>query len=277
MIGAQTIGNATIVGYDKNPILATDPWLGSDHYAYFGSWYLPYEIPEKISQDILSSKYIFFSHGHPDHLNPDSIHKFKNNTIILGDHVGKRMFNDLKSQGFNVRILKERVWNDLSKNIAVMPVSTKIQDNQQRLDDALSKFQQEKKEEAIKCKVEFQRRLKKFENNKHKMLLTFDDGLIRGGALSSTSRAFIDTARIGGWLLSPEGILWGGRQTLLQRTNKFGKIWTPLSLLTAVGAQHLGIKPDRPGVVPFGDETFKYKIPIIDAYRDKLKLIFISL
>ena len=128
MIGAQTIGNATIVGYDKNPILATDPWLGSDHYAYFGSWYLPYEIPEKIHQDILSSKYIFFSHGHPDHLNPDSIHKFKNNTIILGDHVGKRMFNDLKSQGFNVRILKERVWNDLSKNIAVMPVSTKIQD-----------------------------------------------------------------------------------------------------------------------------------------------------
>ena len=104
--------------------------------------------------------------------------------------------------------------------------------------------------------------------------LTFDDGLIRGGTLSSTSRAFIDTARIGGWLLSPEGILWGGRQTLLQRTNKFGKIWTPTSLLTAVGAQHLGIKPDRPGVVPFGDETFKYKIPIIDAYRDKLKLIY---
>jgi len=128
MIGAQTIGNATIVAYDKNPILSTDPWLGLDHYAYFGSWYLPYEIPEKISQDILSSKYIFFSHGHPDHLNPDSIHKFKNNTIILGDHVGKRMFNDLKSQGFNVRILKERVWNELSKNIAVMPVSTKIQD-----------------------------------------------------------------------------------------------------------------------------------------------------
>ena len=47
MIGAQTIGNATIVAYDKNPILSTDPWLGLDHYAYFGSWYLPYEIPEK--------------------------------------------------------------------------------------------------------------------------------------------------------------------------------------------------------------------------------------
>ena len=80
MIGAQTIGNATIVAYDKNPILATDPWLGLDHYAYFGSWYLPYEIPEKINQDILSSKYIFFSHGHPDHLNPT---QFINLKIIL--------------------------------------------------------------------------------------------------------------------------------------------------------------------------------------------------
>ena len=56
MIGAQTIGNATIVAYDKIPILSTDPWLGSDHYAYFGSWYLPYEITEKIHKDIISSK-----------------------------------------------------------------------------------------------------------------------------------------------------------------------------------------------------------------------------
>ena len=128
MIGVQTIGNATIVAYDKIPILSTDPWLGSDHYAYFGSWYLPYEIPENIFKDILSSKYIFFSHGHPDHLNPDSVHRFKNNIIILGDHVGKRMYNDLKSQGFNVRVLKERVWTELSKNVSVMSVSTKIQD-----------------------------------------------------------------------------------------------------------------------------------------------------
>ena len=60
MIGAQTIGNATVIAYDDKPILSTDPWLGSDHYAYFGSWYLPYDIPENIYQDILSSKYIFF-------------------------------------------------------------------------------------------------------------------------------------------------------------------------------------------------------------------------
>ncbi len=128
MIGAQTIGNATVIAYDKKPILSTDPWLGSDHYAYFGSWYLPYEIPEQINQDILDSKYIFFSHGHPDHLNPDSIHKFKQNKIILGDHVGKRIYDDLSSQGFKVIVLKERVWVKLSENVSVMSISTKIQD-----------------------------------------------------------------------------------------------------------------------------------------------------
>ena len=128
MIGAQTIGNATIVAYDNIPVLSTDPWLGKDHYAYFGSWYLPYDIPDNINADILKSKYIFFSHGHPDHLNPDSFHRFKNNTILLGDHVGKRILNDLKSQGYSVQILKDKVWTELSKNISVMSVSTKIQD-----------------------------------------------------------------------------------------------------------------------------------------------------
>ena len=47
MIGVQTIGNATLVAYDESPIISTDPWMGGDHYAYFGSWHLPYEIPEE--------------------------------------------------------------------------------------------------------------------------------------------------------------------------------------------------------------------------------------
>ena len=94
MIGAQTIGNATVIAYDKVPILSTDPWLGLDDFAYFGSWYLPYDISNNLKQDIISSKYIFFSHGHPDHLNPDSLHQFKNNIIILGDHVGNRIFSE---------------------------------------------------------------------------------------------------------------------------------------------------------------------------------------
>jgi hypothetical protein len=128
MLGAQTIGNATLIAYDNLPILSTDPWLGSNHYAYFGSWYLPYEIPNNLKNDMLSSKYIFFSHGHPDHLNADSLHQFKKSKILLGNHVGNRMFKDLIAQNFNVQVLKERVWTELSKHISVMAISTKIQD-----------------------------------------------------------------------------------------------------------------------------------------------------
>ena len=128
MIGAQTIGNATLIAYDKIPVLSTDPWLGSNHFAYFGSWYMPHDIPVDLKKDIISSKYIFFSHGHPDHLNPDSLHQFKNNIILLGDHAGNRMLDDLNNQGYTVQILKDKTWTQLSKNVSIMGISTKIQD-----------------------------------------------------------------------------------------------------------------------------------------------------
>ena len=44
-IGFQTIGNATLICYDNNPILVTDPWIKGS--AYFGSWILSHEIPEQ--------------------------------------------------------------------------------------------------------------------------------------------------------------------------------------------------------------------------------------
>ena len=128
MIGVQTIGNATLVAYDKLPILSTDPWMGGDHSANFGSWRLPYDIPDNIRQDILRSEYIWFSHGHQDHLNPDSLHLFKNNKILISDHFGSRIYKDLKSENFKVTILEDRKWINLSKNISIMPISTKIQD-----------------------------------------------------------------------------------------------------------------------------------------------------
>ena len=45
MIGLKTIGNATLIAYDKKSILATDPWLGEEDFAYFGSWNLSHKIP----------------------------------------------------------------------------------------------------------------------------------------------------------------------------------------------------------------------------------------
>jgi hypothetical protein len=88
--------------------------------------------------------------------------------------------------------------------------------------------------------------------------LGVDDGFIRGGIVSSTTRALIDVARIGSFLLSVKGLLWGVRQFAAQKTNKFGKVWTPINLLANVAGQHIGLKFDRAGILPLGDETWKY-------------------
>ena len=92
MIGLQTIGNATVIAYDNKPIICTDPWLNNDE-AYFGSWSLNFNIPQDLIKDILESEFVFFTHGHPDHLNPHSIKKFSNKKILLPDHVGSRILN----------------------------------------------------------------------------------------------------------------------------------------------------------------------------------------
>ena len=78
MASLATIGNATLLTYEGNqPILSADPWLGEEDEAYFGSWNLTHKIPSSLKDDIFNSDYIWFSHGHPDHLNPDSLKKIK--------------------------------------------------------------------------------------------------------------------------------------------------------------------------------------------------------
>ena len=70
MLKLSTVGNATLIAYDKKPILTTDPWISDEDHAYFGSWIGTHKIPKDKKDDILDSKFIWFSHGHPDHINP---------------------------------------------------------------------------------------------------------------------------------------------------------------------------------------------------------------
>ena len=128
MLGVQTIGNATLIAYDDVPILATDPWMGGDHYAYFGSWHLPYDIPNNIKEDIIKSKYIWFSHGHPDHIDPDSLDLFKEKIFLIPDHYGDRIFNDL-SKNYKCQKVKSNAWIDLSKNIRIKSFADWNQDS----------------------------------------------------------------------------------------------------------------------------------------------------
>ena len=101
----------------------------------------------------------------------------------------------------------------------------------------------------------------------------YDEGAIRGGIVTSTVRALIDVARIGSWFASVPGILWGAKQFGMQRTNKFGKLWTPINMLASIGGQHIGFKPDRSGVIGL-DVTGKYSDPILGGYKDKINTIY---
>ena len=88
-LGFETIGNATLIVHDREPLLATDPWVRGS--AYFGSWGLSHEIPPEQDAAILAAPAVWFSHGHPDHLNPSSLPLFRDRRILLPDHVGGRI------------------------------------------------------------------------------------------------------------------------------------------------------------------------------------------
>ena len=124
-----TTGNATLVAYDGKPLLSTDPWFGDEEPAYFGSWVLSHQIPRQLKDDILACEYVWFSHGHPDHLNPTSVERFKGKKILLADHVGSRIHKDLTPGGFDVTVLPDRQWVTLSDNVKIHCITTRIQDS----------------------------------------------------------------------------------------------------------------------------------------------------
>lgn len=125
-IGFDTIGNATVICYDRGPILATDPWV--EGTAYFGSWTQTHVIPEEQMTAILASQFIWFSHGHPDHLNPESVSLFRDHQILLPDHYGARIATELKNNGYKVSILPDKQWVPLSPRIKVLCIADYNQD-----------------------------------------------------------------------------------------------------------------------------------------------------
>ena len=122
----ETIGNATVICYEDKPVLATDPWICGT--AYFGSWTLSHEIPAAQLDAVKNSKYIWFSHGHPDHTNAESLLALSDRIILLPDHVGGRIRGELTQQGLRTQVLTDREWVQLSPHIRVMCVSDYNQD-----------------------------------------------------------------------------------------------------------------------------------------------------
>jgi len=125
-LGFETIGNACLILHDRGPVLATDPWLVGS--AYFGSWITAHEIPEEQMAHVAACKYLWISHGHPDHLSLESLKSLKDKRILLPDHYGGRVARDLREMGFDVTVLKDGEWTQLSDRVRVVSVADFCQD-----------------------------------------------------------------------------------------------------------------------------------------------------
>jgi hypothetical protein len=94
----------------------------------FGSWGLSHEIPTAQMHAIKNCTFVWVSHGHPDHLHGDSLSTLKDKKILLPDHVGGRIFEGLKEQKYDVQILKDKVWTQISDRIKILCLSDYNQD-----------------------------------------------------------------------------------------------------------------------------------------------------
>jgi len=97
----------------------------------------------------------------------------------------------------------------------------------------------------------------------------FDDGLIRGGAVTVADRIVADTARIAKFMASPKGLLWIVKQIGLGLTNpkvetiggpltRQTRIHTGVASLLSVPGTALGLHFTRHGI-PFANELASYE------------------
>jgi len=125
-LGFDTIGNATLICYDRGPVLVTDPWI--EGAAYFGSWTISHRIPREQRESIGACRYVWLSHGHPDHISAASIEKLRDKIILLPDHEGGRIYRGLKEEGYTVYVVKDREWTRLSDRVHVLCIADYNQD-----------------------------------------------------------------------------------------------------------------------------------------------------
>jgi len=127
MRGFETIGSATLIAYDDGPVLTTDAWINDG--AFFGSWGHDYSIPAEQMAGIRGARFHWFSHGHPDHLNIESLPDLTGGVFLLANHYGSRIARELTSAGHRVEVLRDWEWRRLSPAIRVCTVANQNQDS----------------------------------------------------------------------------------------------------------------------------------------------------
>jgi hypothetical protein len=118
-LGFETCGNATLIVYDCGiPVLITDPWITGAQY--FGSWMLPYRFTSQQQEAFAAARHVWLSHGHPDHLNLDSLAVFRDKTVLLPHHHGGRILRDLNAAGYHAHELANDSWLQISPQVKIL-------------------------------------------------------------------------------------------------------------------------------------------------------------
>src|SRR5210317_784840 len=103
-----------------------------------------------------------------------------------------------------------------------------------------------------------------------------DDGLVRGGIVTALDRAVVDAVRLGKWMVSVQGLLWGIKQLGLQQSTanvesitgkRKTKIWTPINTLATTLGGFAGLHPNRHGITPFDSNEGTYS-EVLDEKRN---------
>lgn len=118
-LGFETCGNATLIVYDDGvPVLVTDPWIEGPQY--FGSWVLPYRFTAQQLEAFAATTHVWVSHGHPDHLNLESLSAFRDRTLLVPHHQGGRILRDLSAAGYRAHELADNQWLQISPQIKIL-------------------------------------------------------------------------------------------------------------------------------------------------------------
>ncbi len=128
MFGFESFANAAVVIWDGDPLLSVDPWFAGN--PFFGSWGHAFAVPEAQQTHARQARNLWISHGHPDHLHLPDLEQIEKDglQVWLPDHRGGRIANDLSSAGFDVRIMTDNTWYELSPRVRIMSLSDACQD-----------------------------------------------------------------------------------------------------------------------------------------------------
>lgn len=114
----EFVNHSSVILSHDNVSLAMDPWI--EGLVFNNSWNLLTKTPQKSINNLKKSKFVWFSHEHPDHFNPSNLKIFSKDTNFLFQKtIDGRVVKFLKKISPNVKEIKLGEKYKLSKNFLV--------------------------------------------------------------------------------------------------------------------------------------------------------------